>query len=274
MIRIDLSCHPWDKSNTPPQPTMTTTYPANPTATVYHGDLELGLPFATRAKYDPAEKWNYVSKVITWFTFELSFTALGCVASYVHRADVIPWVQDHPQYLWGAAAASLISLVVLMCWAKSRGSRLATFGVFLVSLTAMVAVAVLQYSPQTVMTAASGTVFISMSAALYAKRQAARGVDLEGYGPILGSMLWAVIFAGFISWAFGATWMQTGIAAASLVLFTLYLIYDVNQLYVKPPPTDPELVDGLLDSISIYLDVIEIFLNLLQLLGGNGDSEN
>ena len=252
---------------------MTSLYPANPTASLYTGDLELGVPLATRPKYDPAEKWNYVSKVITWFTFELSFTALGCVASYVHRADVIPWVQDHPHYLWAAAAASIVSLLVLMCCAKTRGSRLLTFGVFLISLTAMVAAAILQYSPQAVITAAAGTVGISMGAALYAKKQAARGVDLEGYGPVLGSMLWAVILAGFISWAFGATWMQTGIAAASLVLFTLYLIYDVNQLYVKPPPTEPELADGLLASISIYLDVIEIFLNLLQPIGGSGNSD-
>ena len=52
------------------------------------------------------------------------------------------------------------------------------------------------------------------------------------------------------------------IAFGGVVLFTLFLMYDLNRLYHK----DGYREDPLLAAIGIYLDIINLFLYMLELI--------
>lgn len=84
---------------------------------------------------------------------------------------------------------------------------------------------------------------------------------LQGAG--LGMCLWIMILWGFFSMIFG---FQTGSVYALLgsVLFSMYIIYDT---YMIAERLDPE--DYIVAAIELYLDLINLFLYILQLLSDN-----
>lgn len=56
------------------------------------------------------------------------------------------------------------------------------------------------------------------------------------------------------------------ISAVSAVLFTFFLIYDIQKLMGnRRRAYSPD--DYIIASLNIYLDIVQIFLNLLQLIG-------
>lgn len=234
--------------------------PEDQLSTIEEGFLENDPPPTNK------EKKNFAAKVLMWLTLEMCVMAAGCTVAYIHRNDVISWVQAHPHAMWIPIALTFVSLIMMFCTANHYAAKVISFAVFLLSLTAVMAVSILQYSPKIILMAGTGTVGICLVGALYAKSQASKGVDLVSWGPVLAGALWCILFASFVSWLIGATWTQTGIAAASLIVFTFYLIYDINQICIGKDANDPLMKDGMIASINVFLDILNLFLSLLQLL--------
>jgi len=63
-------------------------------------------------------------------------------------------------------------------------------------------------------------------------------------------------------------WMQVGISSVSAILFSAYILYDTQNIirgnYATP-------VDG---ALSLYLDFVNLFISLLQILGIFGSSDD
>jgi len=79
---------------------------------------------------------------------------------------------------------------------------------------------------------------------------------------ILGmALLLLVLFNMF----FQSSFMSTLIAAASAVLFGLYLVYD-TQLIIGGKNAELELDDYILGALLLYSDIIGLFLEILSLL--------
>jgi hypothetical protein len=61
-------------------------------------------------------------------------------------------------------------------------------------------------------------------------------------------------------------WYYFAIALISAILFTAYLIYDL-QLLMGGRKYEISPDEYIAASISIYLDIVQIFLNILQIIG-------
>lgn len=64
--------------------------------------------------------------------------------------------------------------------------------------------------------------------------------------------------------------MQLIYACLGALLFSIYLIYD-TQLVIGKGTFSYSLDDAYLAAIQLYLDVINLFLFILQILGGGGN---
>lgn len=93
--------------------------------------------------------------------------------------------------------------------------------------------------------------------------------DFSGMGLGLFGVLIGVVIIGVLNIWLQLSWLSLLLAAVSLVLFTFYLIYDVQQV-VNGGETN-----YIRATMSIYLDLINIFSSLLQILialfGGGDD---
>lgn len=102
-----------------------------------------------------------------------------------------------------------------------------------------------------------GTVGILIGCGTYA---ATTKRDFSGMKGFLFGALIAVIVVGLSNMFFQAGWLALLLAAVTLVLFSAFLIYDVQQV-VNGGETNYVLA-----TVAIYLDLLNIFSSLLQLL--------
>ena len=92
--------------------------------------------------------------------------------------------------------------------------------------------------------------------------------DFTTMGKMLFITLIVVIVAGLLNvfWLH-SPWMQVGIASVSAILFSAFILYDTQNIiqgnYGHP-------VDG---ALALYLDFINLFTSLLQILGILGSDE-
>jgi modulator of FtsH protease len=124
-----------------------------------------------------------------------------------------------------------------------------------------------------VIDAAAGTAGIALLTGMYGyttKR------DLSGLGGILFVGLIGVIITSFIGFFLQLPLLYVVISMAVVAVFSGYIIYDLNRLAQTKLATEG---DAIMFAVRIYLDLLNIFLALLQLLsifggGGGGSRRN
>ena len=94
--------------------------------------------------------------------------------------------------------------------------------------------------------------------------------DLSGLGSILTVALFGVIIAGLINmFLLHAPLMSLIISAATAVIFSGFILYDMQRLRGAKGGTG----DAIMFAVAIYLDIFNLFLSLLHILGILGGGE-
>ncbi len=91
--------------------------------------------------------------------------------------------------------------------------------------------------------------------------------DFTTLGKFLFIALIIMIVAGLINIFLGSPLLQTLLAAAGAMLFSIFILYDTQNIIRGNFATPIEA------AIALYLDVLNLFISLLQLLGFLGSDE-
>lgn len=94
--------------------------------------------------------------------------------------------------------------------------------------------------------------------------------DLSGLGSILFVGLIAVIIASVIGIFVQLPLLQLGIGVVGAVLFTGFIVFDLNRVANARNATEGETI---MLAVAIYLDILNLFLMLLRVFGFGGDDE-
>lgn len=119
-------------------------------------------------------------------------------------------------------------------------------------------------SPGVVVCSGIGTAMITIACTLYA-------FFTKSDFTIMGGLIWmlsmSLLCLGLFSWLFAFNgFIYNAIIALCILLFGIFLIYD-TQLIVGKGKYKLSLDDYVIGALLIYVDIITIFLYLLQLLG-------
>ena len=79
--------------------------------------------------------------------------------------------------------------------------------------------------------------------------------------------LLGIIIAGIINMFVGSETFDLGLCIVGIVLFLVYIVYDVQLLKRNMYGIDNEDNLAIYSALQLYLDFINIFLRLLRLLG-------
>jgi FtsH-binding integral membrane protein len=90
--------------------------------------------------------------------------------------------------------------------------------------------------------------------------------DLSGIGDMLIVALIAIIIASVINIFVGSTVMQMVISAIAILVFLGFTAYDTQTIREQVTDSDDTGIE-ILGALSLYLDFINLFINLLQLFG-------
>jgi len=112
--------------------------------------------------------------------------------------------------------------------------------------------------PQLIMTAFAGTagVFMGMAALSSVIKR-----DLSGMGKFLFVGLIMLVIGGLINVFVGSTTGMIVLSMVSIGIFSAYMLYDIKQIL------DGGETNYISATLSLYLDIINVFQNLLALLG-------
>lgn len=123
---------------------------------------------------------------------------------------------------------------------------------------------------QVVLDAAATTAAISLAAGAYGYTTRR---DLSGLGSVLFVGLIGVVVASLIGLFVQLPLLYLGIAAVAAVLFTGFLVFDLNRVANARGASEG---DAILLAVAVYLDILNLFLALLRLFGafGGGSSDD
>ncbi|BBN11386.1 protein lifeguard [Marchantia polymorpha subsp. ruderalis] len=233
-------------------------------------DLEMGKGalYPGHSSEDIMLRWGFLRKVYGILSMQMILTTI--VASVVvFTESVKDFFIRSPFLLIFLAFVPLILMIPLYYYHKSHPTNLALLGLFTVAVSLTVGISC-AFTPGIIVLEAlllTATVVLALTAyTYYAVKQ---GKDFEFLGPALFVSVIVLVVFGFIQMFFPLGNIGSAIyGGVGSLIFSLYIVYDTDNL-IKRYDVD----EYIWASVSLYLDIINLFLSLLQVLrsiqGGN-----
>eukprot|EP01062_Namystynia_karyoxenos_P000131 TRINITY_DN10038_c0_g1_i1.p1 TRINITY_DN10038_c0_g1~~TRINITY_DN10038_c0_g1_i1.p1 ORF type:complete len:291 (+),score=99.85 TRINITY_DN10038_c0_g1_i1:72-875(+) len=221
-------------------------------------------------RFHHSRQMAFVRKIYSILSLQLILTA-GVAALFILQQDLKNYVQGHLWVYIVAYSLALVTLIPMVCCFRARAPINAILlALFTLCMSVMVGVVCTYYSGETVLKAVFITMTIFLGLTLYT---IVSKHDFNFLGAGLFAALLCFILVGFIQifFPFGtvlrAVWCVLGV-----LLFSLFIIYDTNKIWKRYQMAggswDDEWVVACID---LYLDIINLFILILQLLGGDRD---
>ncbi|KAM7056499.1 protein lifeguard 4 [Acridotheres tristis] len=180
-------------------------------------------------------------------------------AIFLYSTGVQAFVLERPALLLLSGFGSLAVIVALTFYSHQHPVNLYLLFGFTLLEAVTVAITVSFYDVSIVLQAfiLTTAVFLGLTAyTLQSKR------DFSKFGAGLFTCLWILILSGFLRLLFYCETTELVFAAAGALLFCGFIIYDTHLLMHKLSPEE-----YIVAAISLYLDIINLFLHLLHFLG-------
>jgi FtsH-binding integral membrane protein len=240
---------------------------------------------ATTAVYDAGLR-AYMLRVYNWMASGLLLT--GVVAYGIANTSLInafyPLVQTpfgfahHPTVLAMIAMFAPLAFVLVLSLGVNKLSTPAAQALFWVFCAAMGASLVnifLVYTSESIVRVFFITAATFAATSLYGYTTKA---DLSRFGSFLMMGLFGIIIASLANMFFQSSALQFAVSIIGVVVFTGLTAYDTQRIkasylqFAYAEGTDGANKRSVYDALSLYLNFINLFMMLLQLLGNRNNN--
>jgi len=213
---------------------------------------------------------RFVSRV-----YSILWIQLLCTSLFIGLCDQIHPIQDFLMsplgisFMWLSVMGTLVLTCTMYCM-RDTLKRCPGGCVFLTVFTGMIAYILgyvgIAYSSSVLLMAGLSTLGIFTGLSLYAVQTRYDYTDKGGY---LLCIIFGLLMFGFFIPIFQTQFMTTMYSCGGAVIFSFYIVYD-TQLIVggNHRSIQFETEDYVLAATSLYLDVVNLFLMMLDLLNG------
>ncbi|KAI9334213.1 inhibitor of apoptosis-promoting Bax1-domain-containing protein [Zopfochytrium polystomum] len=210
-----------------------------------------------------AVRMNFVRKVYSILAAQLGLTSIVS-AFCLYNEAVKEFIHAHPALLFVCLFASIGLVIAVQIYRRSYPLNMILLGIFTLVEAYTVGFVCSTYESEVVLQAAFLTFVIVIGLTLFTLQSK---WDFSGMGPFLMSALLVLIGASLLRLFFPySRAVDTGIAVIGALIFCGYIVYDTFMIFEKLSPE--EYIDA---SIQLYLDIINLFLQLLRILGNSRD---
>lgn len=232
-------------------------FPGGATAEVDANNLSKNLTANVRL--------GFIRKVYSILLTQLMITAILTIITLTTEGLRVFMVKT-PGIMWAAIALYMCSMYALACYPKVARSvpiNYILLFIFTFCMSWMVAFISSMYSPKIVASAAILTALMMIGLTTYACFTKTDFTMLGGMLAAGSLIILGMIFLGiFITNKF----YHAAISAGIILLMSMYIIFD-TQLIVGKHSYKYQIDDYILAALSLYLDIVNLFLSVLQLLG-------
>ncbi|CAO3622390.1 unnamed protein product [Cunninghamella blakesleeana] len=201
---------------------------------------------------------QFVRKVYSILTAQLLSTII-LSSIYMFNESIKTWVQTS-QWLLIVSLIGTIGVVIgLMFYSRRTPLNYGLLALFTILEGHLVGTIVTFYDKMIVLQALMITFGVVFGLTLFTLQSK---WDFTGMMPFLFGGLWILLIAGLVQIfiPFSET-VQLALAVGGVIIFSGYLIVDTYLIFNRYSPED-----YIMASLSLYLDIINIFLRVLQIL--------
>jgi len=218
---------------------------------------------------DKTVRLGFIRKVFAILTFQLLYT-VGFAALSMFVDKLGSFMVTNLWLLYLSAAISIVVMLIVACFTRvARKVPLNYFmlGLFTVATAYWVGVICAVYEQSgsgiyvliALVLTAGMTLGLTLFACFTKRDITTKGWSLFVVSLGLFMFLWLAIF-------FHSSWLYTVLASLIVILFGVYLVYDV-QLIMGNKTVKLSEDDYIIGALVLYTDIITIFLYLLSLIG-------
>eukprot|EP00884_Botryococcus_braunii_P000946 jgi/Botrbrau1/10852/Bobra.0025s0030.1 len=216
------------------------------------------------SKLDNQLRWGFIKKVYGIIASQLVLTAI-VAGTILASPPVRSFVTSNAIFQITFALLPLVGLIPLYIYQRSHPHNLIILGLWTVCISVGVGSACTLYEPAVVLEALVITAAVVTALTVYTFHAARKGVKFGFLAPVLLSGLSALVL-----WSFIQLFLPVGPLAKTIfalfgaVIFSMYVVFDTHMLIERY-----ELDDYIWASVNLYLDIINLFLEMMRILGNN-----
>lgn len=211
----------------------------------------------------------FIRKVFITLGLQLLVT-FGIVCIFTFIPEVTTFVQDNSGIYWAAYGVFLVVYIILVCCGSVRRKHphnIIFLMIFTLAFSYMVGMISTFYSTKSVVIALGVTVIVCGAVILFSMQTK---FDFTKCGGLLFVLSMVLFMFGLISiFTYSYNWyIDVVYGALGALVFSLFLAFDTQLIMGgKRYELDPE--EYIYGALNLYIDVIYIFLFLLQIIGGS-----
>lgn len=200
---------------------------------------------------------GFVKTTYKFFAASLLFATIGAIVGFMNFALV-----TDPAVRIGLIVAEIAAFLGLLFLRKSPGLNVALLFIFTfltgITLVPLLGLVLARQGVGAIAQAFGMSTIVFGVMSIFALKTKA---DLANMGKMLLISLIVVVICSLVNLFLGSPMFQVLIAGAAVVLFSLFVAYDTQNI-VRGLYADPVQA-----AVSLYLDFLNIFVSLLQLFG-------
>lgn len=218
------------------------------------------------SKLDNTLRWGFIRKVYGIISAQLVLTAV-VAAIIMFNHPVRSFVTGSLAFQIVVAILPLIGLIPLYIYQRNHPTNLILLGLWTACLSIGVGTACTLYQPFIVLEAVVLTASIVVGLTAYTFYAARKGANFSYMQPLLFNCLLALVIWSFFQLFFPpGPVQQTIFGLLGAILFSAYIVLDTDNLIQRY-----DLDQYIWAAVSLYLDILNLFLKVLQLMGNRRD---
>lgn len=197
--------------------------------------------------------------------------SVGFVLLFTYHLPTKQYVRTHSAIVYIAMAIMFITLIAMSCCESVRRKAPTNFiflGVFTVAFSFCVATTASFYNTDAVLMALSITTVVCLALTIFAFQTKWDFTVLSGS---LFVILIVFVLFGFVCMLFPGRILSLVYASLGAVLFSVYLVYDTQLMIGGKHKCSISPEEYVFAALSLYLDIINIFLYILHIIGLSRD---
>ncbi|XP_068179104.1 protein lifeguard 1 [Antennarius striatus] len=209
----------------------------------------------------------FIRKVYLTLMIQLLVT-VGIICAFLYWETLREWTWDNYWFSYAMIGAAVVLILVLSCCDNLRRRVPLNFialGLFTVVEGLMLGSVTVNFNAEAVLWAVGATALVSFALTLFAMQSKWDFTLLSGSLWVFG---WTLLSFGLLAVILRSQYLYIAYACLGTLLFSLYLVFDTQLILGgkhRKHEVSPE--EYIFAALNLYLDIVTLFLLLLQLIG-------
>jgi len=221
---------------------------------------------------EKAVRMGFIRKVYGILMIQLLIT-MGIIAFFTFVESARLFALRNRYLYWVAFAILMVTMIAMVCCESARRKAPTNYiflGIFTLAEGFMLGTITAAFNAESVLIAVGICAGVTLALTLFAFQTK---YDFTTCGGMLCAMLMVLFIAGIVVAIFPSKIAIIGYGVVGALIFSMYIVYDTQMMMggKHKYALDPE--EYVFASLNLYLDIINLFLYILMIVGASSSSD-